>query len=524
MAPLPPPPLATAPDAAPANNTNGNETDTSLSSSLPPSPSSAFDAWATLRGRYRIPPEEVRELLSDSGPFPGDADALLLALLPAAALLARPPISRYHVGAAGLAASGAIYLGGNMELPRCPLNQSVHAEQFVVCNLAAHAETRLLTLAISAAPCGHCRQFYCELHRADAVRFVFGAAADGGGGSGGSGAGDGNGGAAAAAAVAAAAGAAAPLPPPAPRCFSLDELLPARFGPLDLLVPHDPVIEAAQRAAARYERRRSSSAGGERHRHHHAHPPPHHHHRRPSGEAADAAAVAAAEGMAPPPTAKAFPPLMLEPQDNRVALAPWVLLGGGAGLPLRPTSYLSADDRSTLAARAADDATFREALERAARAARHGSYAPYTRAPSGVAFVLKAQTAAAEEAGASAAPAAPAAPPPPPLVSGGRVGYLEAAAYNPGLPPLQAALAAGLALGELRGLQDVAEVVVAELDDEDEEAGGGAGAGAAGAGAGAAALPGATAGLVKHGFVIEAAVRAALGSGVRVWRVPLVRI
>lgn len=522
MAPLPPPPPP-ATLLASGNATGGNDTDTS---SVPPSPSSAFDAWATLRGRYRIPPEEVRELLSESGPFPGDADALLLALLPAAAALARPPISRYHVGAAGLAPSGAVYLGGNMELPRCPLNQSVHAEQFVVCNLAAHGEGRLVTLAISAAPCGHCRQFLCELHRADAVRFVFGAveaaeraAAEGvaGGTEGadaGAGSGAGGGGAGAVPPPA------LPPPPPPPRCFSLDELLPARFGPLDLLVPHDPVIEAAQRAAARDERRRSSGAGGEGgpnpYRHHH-----HHHatgHHRPSSssgraaaEAADAAAVAAAAGVLAPPTSKAFPPLLLEPQDNRVALAPWVLGAADGGGQPRPTAYLSSEEARALVGRAVTSAAFREAAERAARAARHGSYAPYTRAPSGVAFILKAPPPEAAESAAGAEGA----------VAGGRVGYLEAAAYNPGLPPLQAALAASMALGELRGLQDVAEVLVAELDDDEQD--GEAGGGAAG-GAAAAARPGATAGLVKHGFVTEAVVRAAVGAGVTVSRVPLVRI
>lgn len=70
--------------------------------------------------------------------------------------------------AVGLAASGAAYIGVNLEFAGAPLSQSVHAEQFLAANLLLHGERRLRTLAVSAAPCGHCRQFYSEL--ADAVR------------------------------------------------------------------------------------------------------------------------------------------------------------------------------------------------------------------------------------------------------------------------------------------------------------------------------------------------------------------
>jgi hypothetical protein len=72
-----------------------------------------------------------------------------------------PPHAR--PSAAGLAASGAIYIGVNLEFPGGPLSQSVHGEQFLVANLLLHGERGLDTLAISAAPCGHCRQFYSEL-------------------------------------------------------------------------------------------------------------------------------------------------------------------------------------------------------------------------------------------------------------------------------------------------------------------------------------------------------------------------
>lgn len=46
----------------------------------------------------------------------------------------------------------------------------VHAEQSLLANAAWHGESALERLAVSAAPCGHCRQFYSEL--ACAVRIL----------------------------------------------------------------------------------------------------------------------------------------------------------------------------------------------------------------------------------------------------------------------------------------------------------------------------------------------------------------
>jgi cytidine deaminase len=51
----------------------------------------------------------------------------------------------------------------------------VHGEQFVIANAVRTGEQRLERITVSAAPCGHCRQFMAELPRvADliiAVRF-----------------------------------------------------------------------------------------------------------------------------------------------------------------------------------------------------------------------------------------------------------------------------------------------------------------------------------------------------------------
>lgn len=88
---------------------------------------------------------------------------LLPTLVKSAQTLASPPISNFHVGAVGLGSSGRIFFGGNVEFPGLPLHQSIHAEQFLITNLILNAETRLQHLAVSAAPCGHCRQFLQEL-------------------------------------------------------------------------------------------------------------------------------------------------------------------------------------------------------------------------------------------------------------------------------------------------------------------------------------------------------------------------
>ena len=52
-----------------------------------------------------------------------------------------PPTSRFYVGAAALGASGAVFLGVNVEFPGLPLNASVHAEQFALVTALRANET-----------------------------------------------------------------------------------------------------------------------------------------------------------------------------------------------------------------------------------------------------------------------------------------------------------------------------------------------------------------------------------------------
>eukprot|EP01018_Ginkgo_biloba_P021018 Gb_37071 [translate_table: standard] len=86
--------------------------------------------------------------------------------------LARPPISKYYVGAVGLGASGRIFRGVNLEFEGLPLHHSVHAEQFLVANAVQHGENQLRFIAVSAAPCGHCRQFLQELWSAPEINVL----------------------------------------------------------------------------------------------------------------------------------------------------------------------------------------------------------------------------------------------------------------------------------------------------------------------------------------------------------------
>lgn len=85
------------------------------------------------------------------------------ALVPLARDFAQAPVSGFFVGAVALGVSGAYYLGANMEFTGVPLSASLHAEQSAVLNAWIHGESAIRGLAVSEAPCGHCRQFLREL-------------------------------------------------------------------------------------------------------------------------------------------------------------------------------------------------------------------------------------------------------------------------------------------------------------------------------------------------------------------------
>lgn len=116
-----------------------------------------------------IPCESVPQV---QGPLGVVANDLLIDLLDIAVRFARPEISSFRVGATALGASGSIYFGANQEFPGSQLVQTVHAEQAATINAYEHGERAISTLAVSAAPCGYCRQFLKELSFADELRVL----------------------------------------------------------------------------------------------------------------------------------------------------------------------------------------------------------------------------------------------------------------------------------------------------------------------------------------------------------------
>ncbi|HLK32061.1 MAG TPA: cytidine deaminase [Terriglobales bacterium] len=89
-------------------------------------------------------------------------EQLMVDLIPLARSYSHAPISNYSVGSVVRGASGCLYTGSNIEISGQSLCFAVHAEQSAISNAYMHAETAIAALAVSAAPCGHCRQFINE--------------------------------------------------------------------------------------------------------------------------------------------------------------------------------------------------------------------------------------------------------------------------------------------------------------------------------------------------------------------------
>jgi cytidine deaminase len=96
-------------------------------------------------------------------------ESLMIKLLPIAKLYARVPISNFRVGAVAKARLSkdsdefALFMGANSEFTGQALTQTIHAEQAAVINAWQQGAVQIDTIAISAAPCGRCRQFLYEL-------------------------------------------------------------------------------------------------------------------------------------------------------------------------------------------------------------------------------------------------------------------------------------------------------------------------------------------------------------------------
>ncbi|KAJ4958000.1 hypothetical protein NE237_025111 [Protea cynaroides] len=128
--------------------------------------------------QFVIEAAEVKSMAKESGM---SVLQLLPSLVKSAQKLARPPISNYHVGAVGLSSDGRIFFGGNIEFPGLPLHHSIHAEQFLVTNAAIRGDIQLKYIAVSAAPCGHCRQFLQEIRGASEIMILITSTENGGG-------------------------------------------------------------------------------------------------------------------------------------------------------------------------------------------------------------------------------------------------------------------------------------------------------------------------------------------------------
>lgn len=120
---------------------------------------------------FFVPRQQVEDIKSKLGL---NNQQLLEALVPIAAEYARPGISGYHVGEAGLGAHGDLYLACNLEFPGQAGKETVHGEHFMVANALAHGETQLKELAFPAPPCGGCRQLLFETQNSDQMVIYYG--------------------------------------------------------------------------------------------------------------------------------------------------------------------------------------------------------------------------------------------------------------------------------------------------------------------------------------------------------------
>lgn len=82
------------------------------------------------------------------------------------------PQSGFKVGACFIGESGNAYLGVNLEFSELPLCSNVHAEQCALSHAWIREEKRIVKIALTYVPCGHCRQFLAELENFDKIELV----------------------------------------------------------------------------------------------------------------------------------------------------------------------------------------------------------------------------------------------------------------------------------------------------------------------------------------------------------------
>lgn len=99
-------------------------------------------------------------------------EQLMLNLIPLAQKFAIPTISDFFVGAVSHGLSGNLYFGANYEFPGQALSFTVHGEQAATAHAISFGETGVDMLAVSAPPCGYCRQFLYELTTASTLLII----------------------------------------------------------------------------------------------------------------------------------------------------------------------------------------------------------------------------------------------------------------------------------------------------------------------------------------------------------------
>jgi cytidine deaminase len=106
------------------------------------------------------------------------AEVLLQRLLPMAKLYCATTISDFQVGAVAKARMSdnaseiALFLGANIEFPAQALTQTIHAEQSAIINAWLQGATQIDAIAVTATPCGYCRQFLYELEGSQNLKVI----------------------------------------------------------------------------------------------------------------------------------------------------------------------------------------------------------------------------------------------------------------------------------------------------------------------------------------------------------------
>lgn len=103
---------------------------------------------------------------------------LMVRLLPLAGAFAAVPISGFKVGAVVQTECRSdplqkeLFLGANLEFECQTLHATLHAEQSAAVNAWHQDCGRLLAVATSETPCGHCRQFLHEFYGAKDASYI----------------------------------------------------------------------------------------------------------------------------------------------------------------------------------------------------------------------------------------------------------------------------------------------------------------------------------------------------------------